>query len=228
MSHIKYINTDKYTKVFFTGDIHGSCSLFMQALKDAGFNREEDLVICTGDLVDRGKENLEAIALIDEPWFETVRGNHEEFCIAGFSDDHAAQVHSASNNGGSWFYTLTYKQQEHIVDKFNTLPYILEVSAGDLKYGIVHADVPVGDWEELKDIVEQGYYIGSNKITDLLTWSRNTANKIINKVPVSSITNIDHVYLGHTVVQSPLQAGNIHLIDTGAVFTGNVTLLRVK
>ena len=40
---------------------------------------------------------------------------------------------------------------------------------------------------------------------------------------VKSITNIDQLYLGHTVVNSPITTGNINLIDTGAVFTGNVT-----
>lgn len=215
-------------KYLLHGDIHGSYSLFIKALKEANFDPEEDLVVCTGDLVDRGKENLECITLIDEPWFESVVGNHEEFCIAGFSNDYSASVHSASNNGGAWFYNLPLDQQEAIITKFKSLPYIIEMSIGTTKIGIIHADVPIDDWEELKDVVEQGYYIGSSKITDVLTWSRATAKKIINNVYVPSITNIDHVYLGHTVIHTPLTSGNIHLIDTGAVFTGNVTLLRVK
>ena len=228
MSQIKYINADKYSKVFITGDIHGSYALFMQSLNKVNFDPEKDLVVCTGDLVDRGKENLESITLIDEPWFESVIGNHEEFCIAGFMDDYSASVHSATNNGGAWFYTLPLEQQESIIDKFKKLPYIIEMSIGTTKIGIIHADVPIDDWEELKDVVEQGYYIGSSKITDILTWSRATAKKIINRLYTPSIANIDHVYLGHTVVHTPLTSGNIHLIDTGAVFTGNVTLLRVK
>jgi serine/threonine protein phosphatase 1 len=45
------------------------------------FDFQNDLVISTEGLVDRVTENLEYISLLDESWFFTVRGNHEEMCI---------------------------------------------------------------------------------------------------------------------------------------------------
>lgn len=78
---VKSIDGQKISSVYIVGDLHGCYSLLMQELKKIDFDFENDLVICTGDLVDRGVENLECISLLDQPWFFTVRGNHEEMCI---------------------------------------------------------------------------------------------------------------------------------------------------
>ena len=215
-------------KYLLHGDIHGAYSLFIKALKDQGFNPEEDLCVCTGDLVDRGKESHLTPNLINEPWFETVIGNHEEFCIQGLNDSYTENIHSVSNNGGAWFYELPYKDRVQIVSLFQSLPYAIQLNLEDKKLGIVHADLPSDDWDIAVKLIEQNCHIDGRDPLAIATWSRSTANKIKSNRYVKSITNIDQLYLGHTVVNSPITTGNINLIDTGAVFTGNVTLIRVK
>ena len=219
------VNIKKY---LLHGDIHGAYSLFIKALKDQGFNPEEDLCVCTGDLVDRGKESDLTPSLINEPWFETVIGNHEEFCIQGLNDSYAENIHSAYNNGGALFYKLPYKDRVQIVSLFQSLPYAIQLNLEDKKLGIVHADLPSDDWDIAVKLIEQNCHIDGRDPLAIATWSRSTANRIKSNQYVKSITNIDQLYLGHTVVNSPITTGNINLIDTGAVFTGNVTLIRVK
>lgn len=77
------------SSVYVVGDLHGSYSLLMQELKVLNFDFRKDLLICTGDLIDRGTENLECISLLEQPWFVTVRGNHEEMCVRGQFDPRA-------------------------------------------------------------------------------------------------------------------------------------------
>jgi serine/threonine protein phosphatase 1 len=65
-------------RAFFVGDIHGQYDLLMQALNEKGFSHAEgDTLFCLGDLVDGGTGNEALLALITEPWFFTILGNHE-------------------------------------------------------------------------------------------------------------------------------------------------------
>lgn len=103
---IKYIDGSKYKNIYTVGDLHGSYTLLMQSLQKLQFDFEKDLLISVGDLVDRGKENIKCIELLDKKWFVAVRGNHENFCIQGFNDSYIAHIHSAPNNGGVGFTNL--------------------------------------------------------------------------------------------------------------------------
>jgi serine/threonine protein phosphatase 1 len=41
----------------------------MQELQKIHFDFQNDVLICTGDLVDRGEENLACISLLNQAWF---------------------------------------------------------------------------------------------------------------------------------------------------------------
>ena len=99
---IKIVEHHKFSSIYIVGDLHGCFSLLMQELNKINFNFDNDLLICTGDLIDRGAENLECIGLLEQPWFCTVRGNHEEMCIRGQHDPKMKDMHA--RNGGAWFY----------------------------------------------------------------------------------------------------------------------------
>ena len=92
----------------------------MQELKKINFDFSNDLLICTGDLIDRGTENLECVRLLEQPWFCTVRGNHEEMCIRGQYDHKIKDIHA--RNGGEWFYQLSSRKQSEISSRFQQLP----------------------------------------------------------------------------------------------------------
>ena len=104
-SPILTINTNQTDHIYVVGDLHGCYSLLMQELQKNHFDFQNDVLICTGDLVDRGEENLACISLLDQPWFYTVRGNHEEMCIKSPHDPKIKDIHA--RNGGEWFYQLS-------------------------------------------------------------------------------------------------------------------------
>ena len=138
------------------GDLHGCYSLLMQELQNIHFDFQNDVLICTGDLVDRGAENLACISLLDEAWFYTVRGNHEEMCIKSAHDPKIKEIHA--RNGGEWFYQLSQIQRLEIIERFKQLPLVIEVQLKNKKIGVVHADIDIHDWNVFKQDICQGDY----------------------------------------------------------------------
>lgn len=215
MTKVKYLEIDEDVNVFVVGDIHGAYSLLMAKLKEIKFNFNSDLLIAVGDLIDRGSENEKCIGLLNEHWFTSIKGNHEDFCYKGMMDDHIKFYHRMRNNGGEWFYNLPEDLMEHIGRRLNQLPILLEVKYKGKKFGFVHADVPVEDWELLKEmVINDDIQIDSERsVIDACLWSRRVV-----EMDSVTIAQVDNVFLGHTVLPEIKQVGNCTFLDTGGVF----------
>lgn len=215
MTKVKYLEIDEDVNVFVVGDIHGAYSLLMAKLKEIKFNFNSDLLISVGDLVDRGAENEKCVGLLNEHWFTSIKGNHEDFCYKGMMDDHIKFYHRMRNNGGEWFYNLPEDLMEHIGRRLNQLPILLEVKYKGKKFGFVHADVPVEDWELLKDMVinDDTQIDSARSVIDACLWSRRVV-----EMDSVTIAQVDNVFLGHTVLPEIKQVGNCTFLDTGGVF----------
>ena len=215
MTKVKYLEIDEDVNVFVVGDIHGAYSLLMAKLKEIKFNFNSDLLIAVGDLIDRGSENEKCIGLLNEHWFTSIKGNHEDFCYKGMMDDHIKFYHRMRNNGGEWFYNLPEDLMEHIGRRLNQLPILLEVKYKGKKFGFVHADVPVEDWELLKEmVINDDTQIDSERsVIDACLWSRRVV-----EMDSVTIAQVDNVFLGHTVLPEIKQVGNCTFLDTGGVF----------
>ena len=218
MALVEYLDIDDDVNVFVVGDIHGEFTQLHTKLKGVGFNFQQDLLIAVGDICDRGQENEKCIGLLNESWFTSIKGNHEDFCYKGMMDDHIKFYHRMSNNGGEWFYKLPEDIIEYIGRRVNQLPILLEVKYRGKKFGFVHADVPVEDWELLKEMLEQGDSIGDRTIEDYCLWSRGIIDKYLNYGYEPTIAQVDNVFLGHTVLPKVTQVGNCTFLDTGGVF----------
>lgn len=215
MTKVKYLEIDEDVNVFVVGDIHGAYSLLMAKMKEIKFNFNSDLLIAVGDLIDRGSENEKCIGLLNEHWFTSIKGNHEDFCYKGMMDDHIKFYHRMRNNGGEWFYNLPEDLMEHIGRRLNQLPILLEVKYKGKKFGFVHADVPVEDWELLKEmVINDDIQIDSERsVIDACLWSRRVV-----EMDSVTIAQVDNVFLGHTVLPEIKQVGNCTFLDTGGVF----------
>jgi len=218
LKKVKYLEVDDDVNVFVVGDIHGEFTQLHTKLKEIGFNFQQDLLIAVGDLVDRGKENELCVDLLKEHWFTSVKGNHEDFCVKGVDDENIAFYHKMTNNGGEWFYSWSKPVQKGLAEIFSGLPILLEVKYKGKKFGFVHADLPVEDWELLKEMIEQGDSIGDRTIEDYCLWSRGIIDKYLNYGYEPTIAQVDNVFLGHTVLPKVTQVGNCTFLDTGGVF----------
>ena len=226
MDYVQVIDGSSFASIYIVGDLHGSYQLLMNHLNSISFNFDEDLLICTGDLVDKGDENLECISLLKKPWFRTVRGNHEELCIKGLYDLKLRQLHE--RNGGEWFYQLPSYQRHEIIKSFEGLPIVIELNLKNKKIGVVHADIDIHEWKAFKQDVAKGDYAISG-ITSAYTnalWGRGRIKNYSNDYDV--VENIDEIYLGHTIVKELTKLNNCYYVDVGSSFTQRLCIVQIK
>lgn len=68
-------------KIFAVSDVHGYATLLKKALADAGYDPEckDHLLICCGDIFDRGPENYDVLRFFERIERKVlIMGNHEE------------------------------------------------------------------------------------------------------------------------------------------------------
>ncbi|WMY75397.1 metallophosphoesterase [Buttiauxella selenatireducens] len=211
----KIIGTE-YRNIFVVGDLHGCYSLLMSKLEEVAFDPSQDLLISVGDLIDRGQDSCECLALIEMPWFKAVRGNHEQMAIDA---KNISGVRHWVGNGGAWFYQLDADKEilmRSLMVKVARLPLVLELVTGDKTIVIAHADYP-----------DDSYEFGKSVCAEQVIWNRGRVNKS-QEGRKSDIEGADLFVFGHTPVTSPVQFGNQLYIDSGAVFTGQLTLIQLQ
>ena len=204
---------------FVVGDIHGCFDLLSKVLRDIRFDPDADRLFSVGDLVDRGPRSAQVGEWLARPWFHPVRGNHEQMAIdyvRGELDFLEYQI-----NGGGWFIDLPAGRQAEIARMFGALPIAIEVGTRAGAVGIVHADCPFDSWQEL--IAELDSEDGE-AIADISMRSRERFGARI----ASRVAGITKIFVGHTPVDRDLLLGNVHYIDTGAVFNQALTVLPLE
>lgn len=214
--------------IYVTSDIHGHYSLLMQRLDEVGFDKDEDTLICVGDLVDRGNENIECLELLDEKWFVATRGNHDQWCIDGLTNTHSAYYHRMRNNGGEWWYHLDKETQDYWAYRIRNLPLYDVVCVDDKQVLFVHADV--GNDGNCSD-----------SFSNLHLWSRASADAQEGDDVV--VRGYDVVVHGHTPIQAIgeydyrvqcdfgnewLVKGNRCFIDSGVFFSKKLNVILLE
>ena len=217
MNIYQRINGDDWRNAWVVGDPHGCYTNLMSRLDAVGFDPAQDLLISVGDLIDRGSENVECLDLINQPWFRAVRGNHEQMMLDAILA-YGSVTHWMSN-GGTWFYNLDPDQQilaKSLVHKSTVLPLIIEVEKDGKKFVICHADYPHNEYE-----------FGKPVDAEQVIWNRERISDAQDGI-VSEIVGADLFIFGHTPARNPVRFSNQLYIDTGAVFTGNLTLYELS
>lgn len=218
---IRRFEKNLHGRDFVVGDIHGHFTDLESALEEVRFDKAFDRLFCTGDLVDRGPESYEAAYYLQlEPWFHSVRGNHEQMAIDALNPDYPNAQTFHIQNGGLWMCGLPTVEQQCNVILFEELPLGIEVVTERGTIGIVHAEVPHCNWDEFKT----QYHTNKEHFEAVAMWSRTR----IMRGTTRWVYGIDHVYVGHSVVQEPITLGNVTYIDTGSGFKGGrLTLIQI-
>lgn len=217
---IAYLNIPDHCNAYVVGDIHGCYDELMTELNRINFDKSKDILIGVGDLIDRGKDSAKLIQLLDQPWFVSTLGNHEQFCMQGNVSYNYEVAHSNERSGGEWFYKLPINERNAISARLLNLPIMMEINYRGKKYGIVHADIPIPDWELLKiAVINNDLYTDGRTVRNHCLWARNLVHK-----DYINVKGIDRIYLGHSVIPYDCQindiknVGNCTFIDTGVVF----------
>ncbi|EIQ6340478.1 protein-serine/threonine phosphatase [Escherichia coli] len=204
----------QWRHIWLSGDIHGCLEQLRRKLWHCGFDPWRDLLISVGDVIDRGPQSLRCLQLLEQHWVRAVRGNHEQMAMDALASQ---QMSLWLMNGGDWFIALADNQQKQAktaLEKCQHLPFILEVHSRTGKHVIAHADYPDDVYEWQKDV-------------DLhqVLWSRS---RLREGQKGQGITGADHFWFGHTPLRHRVDIGNLHYIDAGAVFGGELTLVQLQ
>lgn len=216
-AHYQRINGSGWRNIWIVGDLHGCHTLLRQKLDEIGFDTAQDLLLSVGDLIDRGRENVECLTLLTQPWFRAVRGNHEQFLL-----DHLQSGDDGDEwqcNGGYWFFDLSNAEQKSVLallPLISALPLVIEVQTNGRTVVICHADYPANH-----------YAFDQPVEADSVIWNRERI-EASQQGHDQEITGTEMFIFGHTPVQTPLHVANQHYIDTGAVVTSNLTLLQIQ
>ncbi|MFY0997487.1 metallophosphoesterase [Pseudomonas juntendi] len=201
MPHLLKLPQNRAGRDFIVGDIHFKTRELHRGLKALGFDQSVDRLIAVGDLIDRGPGMLDALKLLGEPWFFTVKGNHEQMLI----DAYRASPHLPySAHGARWWLTIDDESKPMIVDKLDSLPMAIEVETAQGVVGVVHADVPVGlAWDDFT------LSLANPQIQDVALWGRER----IKKHHRSGVRGAWRVCIGHTWIPNALRLGNVLALD---------------
>ncbi len=210
------LNGAEWRRIWVAGDIHGCRRELEAQLQQHQFDPQQDLLISVGDIIDRGPDSLGCLALLDEPWFRCVRGNHEEMALSALQGQEMALWRM---NGGDWFFGLrgaALIAARHALRRCRALPLILHLQLGERIIVIAHADYPAREYALNKPLDWQQ-----------VVWSRERLEGL-ESGDQAGIRGADAFYFGHTPLKQPLTIANLHYIDTGAVFGNHLTMLQLK
>ncbi|MGB3290954.1 MAG: metallophosphoesterase [Burkholderiaceae bacterium] len=206
---------------FAVGDIHGHFTRLQKRLDEIGFDPEKDRLFSVGDLVDRGPECEKALDWLARPWFHAVRGNHEDIAIR-YAKGNPVDQAIYSRNGGDWLMALDHVRQKEFGAAFDALPFAIEVETVGGTVGLVHANVPIADWQWLGEEL-----LFNRHSRDRIMWDRGR----IESEDRSVVENVRAVVVGHTPLRRPAVLGNVYHIDTGGWLpdgSGYFTLIDLR
>lgn len=230
--HIQYFDLRNHKgRSFFSTDIHGHFHLLHEKLREVSFDSTKDLLFLAGDMTDRHLDSKYILDYLNEPWIHSIRGNHEEMVVSyiesispDYPDGERQPFEMLYFNGGAWFFDLTVAQQMRIYETFKSLPLAIELeSRSGKKVGIVHAEVPYGDWEQFKNITKAELKWNGEAVAQ---WARTK----YDRQNQDFVKNIDLVLVGHT----PTESGNVEVLgnvwycDAGSFFRSKLNFFELE
>lgn len=213
------------------GDIHGGLKALKQVFQKAGVNTEDKLIFL-GDYVDGWSESAAVVDFLIE--LENtydcifIKGNHDEWCEEWLRTGAANSTwlfHGGEETVDSYATTNAATRRQHL-NFFEKMPYysIDEQNRLYIHAGFTSMHGP------------QKEFHSSNFSWDRTLWEMAiTMDKGIkrdsNLFP-KRLKLFHEIYIGHTPtlyydIRVPMQGYNVWNIDTGAAFTGKLSIIDI-
>lgn len=225
----KYVHCQQFSansggRDFVLADLHGCYKALKRAMKAVDFDKKTDRVFSVGDLIDRGKDSLACIELLQKSWFFAVQGNHENMMLASLRAGEGSDSWLGwMSNGGKWYSDLSKKELKTIKELLPliaSLPItsVIHTQWGE-RVGISHAQPPIMNWTRL---------INDKRLSGDEIWKAMWSREIIRYRKNTQVKGVDKTFHGHTIVKTPQQIGNMNFIDTGAYLYDDVSFIELK
>ena len=201
---------------FVVGDLHGHLDLLQDRMRQVDFDGERDRCFSVGDLIDRGPKPVECLLLARQPWFFPVRGNHEQMMLDAVLTQTMDLWYA---NGGVWFAESSPEVWPELQEVARSLPFAITIEhRSGQTIGLCHAESPVANWADIEQVEDD-----DSAIQEMI-WGRMR----IMTGDCSAVAGVSWVISGHTPRQRMSVLGNSVFIDTGAFYSGNLTLLNLE
>jgi predicted MPP superfamily phosphohydrolase len=214
----KLIIPEPGQRVFFSGDVHGDQVALKKKLSQVGFVEREDMLIFTGDLIDRGNYSAALIEFATStPYVHSVIGNHESLFLHGIHDPLCRHIHTSSKVGGQWIEQYSQQELEDLAELIiSTMSIAITVETGCHKIGVIHAAAP-NDWQSVlkSEAVDEEEWL----------WNRKQFEEAVAGKQ-HWVNGLDAVIHGH-VVNYKTVSGNHIWIDT-LYHTGSLTIIEAS
>ena len=204
---------------FVIGDIHGMNRALEQCFERSGLNNQEDLLICLGDVCDRGPGVKESFDLLQQiKHLVYILGNHDKWFLEwALTGKREISWIAQGGNASIQSYHDQPVPENHIqLLQSASLYYVLENKL------FVHAGI-----DPEKSLEEQTEY-------DLL-WSRELVHRALSAVDdpdIEKVTSFEEVFVGHTPTINygfniPVFLKGVWLMDTGAGWWGRLSIMDI-
>ena len=219
-------------RTYVIGDVHGAFRALQQLIGRAVPQREDRLIFL-GDYVDgwsQSRQVMEYLMLLErEHDCIFIKGNHDAWCeewLGGWGASPDWLFHGGEATVSS-YAGITAKEIDRHLEFFSRMRPYYEDGAGSL---FVHAG-----FSAMRGPSAEHY--ASNFFWDRTLWE--TALAIDDRIPRDSVFYpkrlllYDEIFIGHTPTTNygfdiPMHRCNIWNVDTGAAFTGKVTMMDVE
>jgi serine/threonine protein phosphatase 1 len=202
-------------RTFVLGDIHGAYRALKQCLERSSFDRQNDRLICLGDVVDGWPQTKEAIEeLLTIPNLVYLMGNHDVWAMQWMETREAEEIWLDQGGRATCDSYADGVPENHVNFFRNSRPYHVENNRL-----FVHAGVLPGvKAEECTD--------------DILYWDRTlvrVAMDLEKKKTPRHLTLYDEVFVGHTPIgtHKPTKFCEVWMVDTGAAWSGELSIMDV-
>jgi len=241
---IRYLPANDRGRDYVVGDLHGCRALLDRLLATVNFDPTVDRLFSVGDLVDRGPDSMGGLALLREPWFHAVRGNHEamplDFTWGALNYGSPLPMgarHEFTRNGGEWIYEQYDAANAclgaallELLDRVRRLPCLLVVGAGQQRFHLVHADLyDASKPDEVARDVDLDALAQSWSGLDVTDrhpadfpylaqrwlWSRILMGGRMQRPMPVDLPGLSPTYCGHSIAATPRRALSHSCLDTG-------------
>lgn len=219
-------------KRFGIGDIHGRVKELRQCLSRSAFDRDKDLLIILGDVVDGGHDTYNVIEeLLKIKNLIFVMGNHDEWFMNHISSGWADEIWIQQGGANTLrSYGAEVKEAEFISDesKIDTRGVKIPVTHQDFFNRAVYYYILDNMLFVHGGINPKIPNIKSQSRHDLL-WDRH----LINYAKENKVQDWDKVFIGHTTTQNingmllPVKYNNLICMDTGVGWNGKLTIMNI-